>query len=67
MMVDAHQDDRWAGLGVKPKTILSTIFASVVQYGIGYKYMPGHVPQGLFITELHGLKGFLDNAVGFFY
>lgn len=66
MTVDLHLYDRWAGLGVKSKTILSTIFAPAVQYGIGSGRAPCHVAQGVATTGIHGPKGFLDNAAGIF-
>jgi len=66
MTVDAHQGDRRAGLGVKSKTILFTIFAAAVQYGIGSAHAPGLVAHGASTTGMHGLKGFLDNAVAIF-
>lgn len=66
MTVDSHQGDRWAGLEVKPKTIFFTIFTPVVQYGIGSAFAPCDVAQRGSTTGNHGLKGFLDNAVGFF-
>jgi len=67
MTVDANQDDRWAGLGIISKTILFTIFAPPVQYGIGSEHAALQDHPGVSTTGIHGGKGFLDNAVGFFY
>lgn len=66
MTVGAYQNDRWAGLGVKSKTILSTIFVPAVQYGIGSARAPCHVTQGVATPWILGPKGFLDNGVGIF-